>query len=276
MDTLDQHGYVYIIPTQTFMINDIPIQSASEIRAEYADADSAGKARIIRDLYGTYNHEIRDIFDTALRYQGLSEGRIGNFFSGIALAGILALGMPAAVANDAITQQTIAASNAYVHDIKLLALTIWGEARNQGHVGMEAIGHVIMNRINHHEKKYGEDLQSVVLNPHQFSCWSDADQNKEKIQRMSLIDQAIQNQEAPNGVDYDEWFSELKKTPDWTDYQAWIQAYKIAENILKGRSSDPTHGATMYHTVSSNPKWTHKVRPTVQIGSHIFYKDFGK
>ena len=52
-------------------------------------------------------------------------------------------------------------------DVHLLAATTWAEARSQGEDGMRAVAHVVVNRIG---ARFGEDLETVVLRPKQFSA----------------------------------------------------------------------------------------------------------
>ena len=68
--TLDKHGYVATIPTYRFTINivgkNIPILGASQIRDLYRSASILGKKEIIKQLYGSYNENIYNIFENRL------------------------------------------------------------------------------------------------------------------------------------------------------------------------------------------------------------------
>ena len=46
----------------------------------------------------------------------------------------------------------------------------------------------------------------------------------------------------------------------------------IASHILNYRRRDITHGATHYHANYVNPWWAKKLKKTVEIGNHIFYR----
>lgn len=135
-------------------------------------------------------------------------------------------------------------------DQKILALTMWGEARNQGEAGMRAVGHVIKNRAtDSNTKLFGSGIKGVALAPHQFSAWNAGDPNRN---RMKNID---------------------KLKPGNEDYDSWIKAQELAADILNGRDSDPTNGSLFYHTTGVNPRWAKNITPVKQIGSHLFYND---
>lgn len=131
-------------------------------------------------------------------------------------------------------------------DEKLLAMTIWGEARNQGDAGMRAIGHVIMNRVAADKKRFGKGVKGVVWKPKQFSCWNRGDPNRE----------AMQNPQAMN----------------YPDRKSWERAKEIAHEILSGQSRDPTRGSLYYHTQAVNPEWASEMRPVRVMADHVFYR----
>ncbi len=67
----------------------------------------------------------------------------------------------------------------------VLARTLWGEARSEGHVGMEAVASVVLNRVKvarDHGGKYwwGANIVQVCQKPYQFSCWNRSDPNFQK------------------------------------------------------------------------------------------------
>ena len=61
-DTIEQpfekHGYILFVPTFTFSILGKTINSATEIRKLYAEADEAAQRQIIHDLYGICTEEL--------------------------------------------------------------------------------------------------------------------------------------------------------------------------------------------------------------------------
>ena len=60
------HGYMTTIPTLSFKVNGVMVNSASQIREQYKRATAKERKRIIFDLYGKLSPEIESIFDQAL------------------------------------------------------------------------------------------------------------------------------------------------------------------------------------------------------------------
>ena len=133
-----------------------------------------------------------------------------------------------------------------VVDAHWLALTMWGEARREGEAGMRAVGHVIDNRRR--AGIHGGFVTDTVSAPFQFSAWNRNDPNRARMM-------------------------ELENTSDEdADARAWRLARQIAEEILAGRSADPTGGALFYHSVAVAPRWSAGVAPTARIGDHLFFR----
>jgi Cell Wall Hydrolase len=131
-------------------------------------------------------------------------------------------------------------------EVRLLAATVWGEARSEGEDGMRAVAHVMVNRIG---SRFGEDLGTVILSPKQFSVWNRGDPNRRTVMRLARD---------PSDVA--------------TDAQ-WITAERIAREVLSGQSVDPTEGALFYHTRAVRPRWARVGQGRQVIGQHIFYAD---
>lgn len=133
--------------------------------------------------------------------------------------------------------------------IDTLARTIWGEARGESVRGKEAVASTIINRVKHAKSRgghwWGNNVIEVCLKPWQFSCWNENDPNRAKI---NLI-------------------------PD-TDKQFKI-CTRIARRTFRKTQTDPTNGATHYHTQDSNPWWAKGRIPCAVIGNHFFYKNIG-
>lgn len=126
--------------------------------------------------------------------------------------------------------------------IDVMARTLWGEARNQGTAGMQAVANVIMNRVAK-GGWYGATPAEVCKKKYQFSCWLDSDPNKEKLLKV-----------------------------DESDRQ-FAQCLDIARKAINGEIGDNTGGATEYHTKAIKPNWNwSKLQKTASIGDHIFYK----
>lgn len=129
-------------------------------------------------------------------------------------------------------------------DIQVAARTIYGEARNQGSAGMEAVAWVIANRFKANRWYSAKTLAGTCLKKAQFSCWNRDDPNFSLIANLS-DDDSILN-----------------------------KCILCIGNVLSAESSnDPTHGATFYHTEDITAPWDTQMTKTVQIGAHIFYKD---
>jgi hypothetical protein len=131
-------------------------------------------------------------------------------------------------------------------EVRLLAATAWAEARSEGEEGMRAVAHVIVNRVG---SRFGDDVQSVVHSPWQFSAWNLGDPNRPL---------ALNPERYARGG--------INKT-------SWERAKAIAREVLEGSSTDPTRGALFYHTRAVKPYWSRYGVGTQVIGQHIFYAD---
>lgn len=136
--------------------------------------------------------------------------------------------------------------NGMEKDIDILARTIWGEARNEGAKGMQAVACVVMNRVAVAEKHggywWGRGVSGVCLKPFQFSCWNLNDPNREKM--TAVTDRNIH----------------------------FATALRLARRAVAGVLRDETGGATHYHTAAVSPSWAQGQPPAAIIGHHIFYK----
>ncbi len=133
-------------------------------------------------------------------------------------------------------------------EIDVMARTLWGEARSEGLKGMEAVAHVILNRVAHAKSKgesfwWGHDVLTVCQRPYQFSCWNPGDPNRQKLM----------------AVDKDDIH--------------FATALRVARRaVYRQLGDDPTLGADHYHTVNVSPFWSKGETPLIQIGSHLFFK----
>lgn len=128
-----------------------------------------------------------------------------------------------------------------------VARTLWGEARNQGATGMQAVAHVIFNRAADRRWRGQGGLAAICLQPAQFSCWNAADPNRQKCLDVTTADPQFQL--AINTVSQVD--ASRRQSPPGTD---------------------PTLGATHYHAVGVLPAWALVGERTVTIGQHIFYR----
>jgi spore germination cell wall hydrolase CwlJ-like protein len=185
--------------------------------------------------------------------------------------GLAALGLAAGIAlsgaggNHVHKEPAVAYKPQESQNLKYLALTIWGEARNQGEAGMRAVGHVIKNRAE--SERWGDNIKDVVLQRKQFSSWNANDPNKDAMQDMLEIDRMFRDH--PEG--FDEWETKFMKSPQYQEYKAYREAKKVAKGILNGSDPDPTKGALFYHTTGVHPVWAKGQEPIAKFADHIFY-----
>ena len=69
MQPLNKHGYVMTVPTFDFSIAGEPMRSATELRRNFAVADTETQAQMIKDLYGKYDPEIHRLMVSKLAPQ---------------------------------------------------------------------------------------------------------------------------------------------------------------------------------------------------------------
>jgi hypothetical protein len=129
--------------------------------------------------------------------------------------------------------------------VRMLAATMWAEARGEGEEAMRAVGHVIVNRVG---QRFGADLRAVIFAPYQFSAWNAGDPNRSLALNPDL---------AARG----------------RDREGWLMAQTIAREILDGRSIDPTGGALFYHTPEVSPHWAAYGVGARKMAGHVFYAD---
>jgi N-acetylmuramoyl-L-alanine amidase len=131
-------------------------------------------------------------------------------------------------------------------NVYLMALTMWGEARNGGPAAMRNIGHVIMNRL-HSKRHFGADVKSVVWKRKAFSCWNKSDPNFTGMKKIaSLPDTSLEK-------------------------KRFRQAVDLARSILDRGERDPTNNALFYHTSNTSPYWADGVEPVAELDGHVFY-----
>ena len=125
-------------------------------------------------------------------------------------------------------------------EVHCLALNIYFEARGESEIGQQAVGHVVMNRVEH--PTYPDSVCEVVhqggeqrLYRCQFSWWCDSQSDKP------------------------------------VDQKAWRQSLQLALDIYLGFLEDTTDGALWYHATYVTPYWSKKLLQGPKIGQHIFY-----
>jgi spore germination cell wall hydrolase CwlJ-like protein len=128
------------------------------------------------------------------------------------------------------------------NDLKILAKTIYGEARgelnNFGLAPLIAVGNVVMNRFR---KKFANSIADVCFAPYQFSCWNHKDPNYTKIKN---LDESI------------------------SIFQTCLA---VAKNLIDEKWPDLTDGCDHYHAKSVKPFWSAYLTPKRVFGNHLFY-----
>lgn len=129
------------------------------------------------------------------------------------------------------------------HDLRILAKTLWGEARGEGVLGMQAVACVILNRVAK-PRWWGSTITGVCLKAWQFSCWNPGDPNARKLESLG--------EDAPG----------------------FREALDVARQAIAGTLDDITHGADHYYALSMKtpPRWALKAEPVAVIGGHAFFK----
>lgn len=134
-------------------------------------------------------------------------------------------------------------------ELDILARTLWGEARGEGFIGMEAVAHVVCNRVVA-KSWWGRDVIGVCQKAWQFSCWNANDPNRGKLLQLTTAT-------ATFGV-------------------ALAAARKVMQLQRDGKraTADLTDGATHYYAprVVATPKWARGKTPCARIGGHDFFK----
>jgi N-acetylmuramoyl-L-alanine amidase len=111
------------------------------------------------------------------------------------------------------------------------------EARNQKtDVAVAGTMFVAINRLD--KRKFGATLKDVVYAPWQFSYTHDGSLKR--------------------GV---------------RDKKAYKRMLRIAHYVWSGEVGDPTNRADHYHTTKVKPIWSGKLKKTVKLGSHVYYKE---
>jgi spore germination cell wall hydrolase CwlJ-like protein len=137
---------------------------------------------------------------------------------------------------------TLSADEVLTEEERVVALTILGEARGEGKIGMFAVGCIIQKRASERNLTPAK----VCLEPWQFSVWN---AGQGKVKKESDL--------------YHLWES-----------KSMMYARKLARSVCdpKQTLTDVTGGANHYCAVSCKPSWARGKKPVKIIGNHKFYK----
>ena len=134
-------------------------------------------------------------------------------------------------------------------DEEVVAITLMGEARGEGEMGLYAVGCVIQKRAQERKLTLAQVCLQSKINKNgvrvwQFSCWKD----KPYIETMKRL---------------------LEANTEQAKY-----AKMLARAICKGHmlAQHFTGNANHYHASYVTPYWIKGYKPTKIIGKHLFYK----
>jgi N-acetylmuramoyl-L-alanine amidase len=157
-----------------------------------------------------------------------------------------------------LSNASIVSSAELTKEQQAVAMTILGEARGEGRMGMYAVACVLQARQA--DRQWSASLEKVCLQEwkgvHQFSCWNKKDPNRAKL---------------PG----------LLKTHAQAPYAIWL-----AKHLTAGSKFDQkiTGGSNHFATLNMKPYWAYKkvkvgniwvrvyIKPTKIIGQHKFWK----
>jgi len=130
--------------------------------------------------------------------------------------------------------------------LRILADTLYLEARGESQQGQEWVAWVIKNRAASNMEFWGgNDIRNVCLHPRQFECWNG--------RNSPLVPEELKPEEK----------------------EAWKLAKEIAETVINASlEDDPTGGCDHYNNPSKEgyPDWTENCEKVEKIGAHQFYK----
>lgn len=120
---------------------------------------------------------------------------------------------------------------------RVLAEAGYYEARSEDSLGVIAVMHTILNRVNK-ENRWPNTVEGVVYQSKQFSYTWDGSLdkgmvNKKQVERM----------------------------------------YVLAYDVLNRLIESPVGSSDHYHAVNVNPYWAKHLNYTYHVGNHIFYEE---
>ena len=125
--------------------------------------------------------------------------------------------------------------------LNCLAQAVYFEARGEPFEGQVAVAYVILNRVK--DRRYPDNICEVVF------------QNEKRRHRCQFSFACDGRSDKPY------------------EMAAWDTARRVAVGTLKYDTSDVTARSTHYHANYVNPRWAKHLQPTLQVGSHIFYRE---
>ena len=128
-------------------------------------------------------------------------------------------------------------------ELDCMASNIYFEAATQSRIGKIAVAQVTMNRVN--SKKFPNSVCGVVF-------------------------QGPHNPKNPKACQFS-WYCDGK--PDVIrNKRTWRECIYVAKYVMLGGVPDITLSSTHYHAKYVNPWWAKKMRMTIAVEDHIFYR----
>jgi hypothetical protein len=150
--------------------------------------------------------------------------------------------------------QTLLAGNAgFQQDANILALTMFGEGRNESIVGRVAIGWTAHNR----SLAKGQSVTERCLQRLQYSCWWPHGGVMNYRRVLDLAEKVFTQKELG------------------TDSSLFTECRYLAIGVLDWHLKDYTHGATHYMTRqlynTGTVAWAKGRMPILEVGAHVFF-----
>lgn len=138
-------------------------------------------------------------------------------------------------------------------EVAALAVTIWGEARNETPNGQIAVGQVVLNRRA--AGRWGATVNSVVGARLQFSCWWAAGG---RANWQAVLDMAtrVARGEAPR---------ELAQC-------LWVAGGLLDRLITRDLVRGATHYVTAELLRTAPPAWAQGQAPVATVDRHVFFR----
>lgn len=131
----------------------------------------------------------------------------------------------------------------------LLARVIFGEGENQPQAAKVGIGFTVINRIKKQRSNWGLNIRDVITGTDHYNAMWDRD-TKDKVR------------------------DPLGKAGE-DRVKAWYDSYHAARGVLDGSLTDPTFGATNFHSFPDPqmfPSWATQKNFKIKIGKIYFYE----
>ena len=134
----------------------------------------------------------------------------------------------------------------------VVALTLFGEVRNEPIEGIVAVACVIRNRVRTQYR--GQTYRQCCLAPWQFSCWK-VEGGKANHEALMILARELVGGQTPK----DRAFAEC-------DY--------VAQGVLSDTFRDRVGRCRHYHTsaMKPRPEWAIGKTPAYEVSSHLFYE----